>query len=262
MMKSDELKILKEKFDENQYVVIDDLLDEKRLEEALDLLSAAIEDDWWLSVRPTKDPVRLDMERYLQYDMVKVTGGELNKQLMEKYIARTQRIKAEEDERRFIYEETRKEGAPPRLPIYTHVLFRTVEEAPLAPLADLFAETFEDLAYITSSDAVDFYRHFMSSYSKGCYLNPHTDEFYMEEGVRPKAAFIYYLTSGWEASFGGLLHIMDAYKFYGPGAERIKEVVVPKFNRLALMKVPQLHFVSEVAQSCPATRQAFSGWLV
>lgn len=85
------------------------------------------------------------------------------------------------------------------------------------------------------------------------FLRRHNDSGYGDQDRR--FAFVFNLSRRWEADWGGLLHFLD-------GAGRVVDVYVPQFNSLSLFKVPQMHYVSQVAPWAEVPRYAFTGWFM
>ena len=69
------------------------------------------------------------------------------------------------------------------------------------------------------------------------------------------AAHILNLTKDWQRTYGGLLIFCNNWG-------QPSDVRVPSFNTLALFKVPQMHYVSEVAADAGSSRLALYGWVV
>jgi len=61
------------------------------------------------------------------------------------------------------------------------------------------------------------------------------------------------LTRAWEPDWGGLLHFTDA-------TGRVIDTVVPRFNSMAVFRVPAPHFVSMVTNYARANRVTVTGW--
>jgi len=92
---------------------------------------------------------------------------------------------------------------------------------------------------------------FFASFVKGQFINFHSD------GNAGKYAFIYQLSSGWQQKYGGQLELYPRkIKFY-------KEVLEPKFNTLALLKLehPMYHSVRLLNNPKHKHRITISGWL-
>ena len=117
--------------------------------------------------------------------------------------------------------------------------------------ADLLNEpaTIELFRTITGSPAVDFADAQATDYRARDFLTAHDDAI---EGKNRLAAYVYSLTSHWQADWGGLLLF-----------ERGADVTgfVPDFNVLRLFAVPSTHHVSYVAPWVDARRLSVTGWL-
>lgn len=66
-------------------------------------------------------------------------------------------------------------------------------------------------------------------------------------------AYVYNLTPQWQPDWGGYLHLLDTNGDVVRG-------LLPRFNALNLMAVPQPHLVSAVAPFAGAYRYAITGW--
>jgi SM-20-related protein len=89
-------------------------------------------------------------------------------------------------------------------------------------------------------------------YRPGHFLTTHDDAV---EGKHRVAAYVFNLTPGWRAEWGGLL-------CFNPDPLHLAEAWVPSFNTLNLLRVPQPHFVSPVNGLAPpdAARLSVTGW--
>jgi len=105
------------------------------------------------------------------------------------------------------------------------------------------------LRTITGSASLDFADAQATDYRAGDFLTTHDDAI---EGKNRVAAYVYSLTSHWQADWGGLLLF-----------ERGAEVTgfVPDYNVLRLFAVPSTHHVSYVAPWVDARRLSVTGWL-
>ena len=105
------------------------------------------------------------------------------------------------------------------------------------------------LRTITGSASLDFADAQATDYRAGDFLTTHDDAI---EGKNRVAAYVYSLTSHWQADWGGLLLF-----------ERGAEVTgfVPDYNVLRLFAVPSTHHVSYVAPWVDARRFSVTGWL-
>jgi Rps23 Pro-64 3,4-dihydroxylase Tpa1-like proline 4-hydroxylase len=93
---------------------------------------------------------------------------------------------------------------------------------------------------------------FSSMYTKGDFLNNHTD------GNKGKVGFVLNLTlEDWRPHYGGNLVLLDE-------KENIERVIVPAFNNLVLFDVEggqgKPHYVGEITHN-RAKRLAISGWI-
>ncbi|MGD9340746.1 MAG: 2OG-Fe(II) oxygenase family protein, partial [Chromatiales bacterium] len=61
------------------------------------------------------------------------------------------------------------------------------------------------------------------------------------------------LSRNWQNEWGGLLHFLG-------GDDRVEDVLAPEFNTISLFRVPQRHFVSQVAAFAGEQRISITGW--
>jgi len=108
-----------------------------------------------------------------------------------------------------------------------------------------FAREVTGMADIALADAQ------ATAYGPGHFLTRHDD--LLPEKKR-RAAYVLSMTPGWRAEWGGLLAFLDA-------DGHVAEGYVPAFNALNLLRVPQPHFVSEVASYAGGLRYSIAGWL-
>ena len=90
-----------------------------------------------------------------------------------------------------------------------------------------------------------------TAYSPGDFLTEHTDDV---DGKGRVAAYVIGLTPQWRLEWGGLLVLH-------PQAGEAARAMVPEFNRLNIMRVPQSHSVSEVTRAAAYRRYSITGWL-
>ena len=124
---------------------------------------------------------------------------------------------------------------------------------PLAGLAlDLSGgDTRELLRLITGADDIRFADAQATAYSPGDFLTGHDDGF---PGKNRRAAYVLSLTPMWRIEWGGLL-VMHGDEKTGARA------YAPMMNVLTLLRVPQMHSVSEVSRAAPYRRYSITGWL-
>ena len=123
-------------------------------------------------------------------------------------------------------------------------LFRFADWLSAGPARDL-------LRAITGDRRISFADAQATAYSPGDFLTGHDDAV---EGKDRSAAYVLGLSPEWRIEWGGLflMHEPD-----GVGAQAL----VPRFNRLNLFRVPQMHSVSEVTRATPYRRYSITGWL-
>ena len=107
------------------------------------------------------------------------------------------------------------------------------------------------LQRVTGSLDVDFADAQATCYGPGHFLTVHDDDV---EGKGRRAAYVFGLTEGWRAEWGGLLLFHDT-------AGNIERGFTPAFNSLNLFAVPQAHSVSYVTPLAPRKRISVTGWL-
>ena len=142
---------------------------------------------------------------------------------------------------------------------YRYRAIRVSEDAAERTTRGLAVDRFADLLNlpstigllrtITGSASLDFADAQATDYRAGDFLTTHDDAI---EGKNRVAAYVYSLTSHWQADWGGLLLF-----------ERGAEVTgfVPDYNVLRLFAVPSTHHVSYVAPWVDARRLSVTGWL-
>jgi SM-20-related protein len=93
---------------------------------------------------------------------------------------------------------------------------------------------------------------FMSKYSSGNFLSPHSDR------GNGRLAFVINLTKFWKPYYGGILH------FLNDDRTEIIDTYVPEFNNLIIFKVSEEydipHYVSHIAPNIKISRYSITGW--
>ncbi|MEM7704150.1 MAG: 2OG-Fe(II) oxygenase family protein [Pseudomonadota bacterium] len=87
-------------------------------------------------------------------------------------------------------------------------------------------------------------------YRPGHFLRTHDDTY---SGKERRFAYVMNLTQEWEPDWGGLLHFVRDGVSHG--------ALTPSFNGLNIFRVPQDHFVSQVASYARQGRYSITGWL-
>jgi Rps23 Pro-64 3,4-dihydroxylase Tpa1-like proline 4-hydroxylase len=89
-----------------------------------------------------------------------------------------------------------------------------------------------------------------SLYLSGDYSLPHDDCVQSQSGCR-KVAFIWHLTKGWDARWGGAL-------YWSP----TRDYIQPSFNTLYIFRVSaqSVHLVTQVNRKAKAKRLTINGW--
>jgi Rps23 Pro-64 3,4-dihydroxylase Tpa1-like proline 4-hydroxylase len=103
---------------------------------------------------------------------------------------------------------------------------------------------------ITGVGAIAYADAQATRYRAGHFLTTHTDGV---EGKNRAAAYVFNLTKGWRADWGGVLN------FTGPDGH-VEAGFTPMFNVFNLFAVPQDHHVSIVAPYAAAPRLSVTGW--
>lgn len=88
-----------------------------------------------------------------------------------------------------------------------------------------------------------------TDYRAGDFLTTHDDAI---EGKHRRAAYVFGLTTGWQADWGGLLLFEKGDRVTG---------YIPDYNALRLFAVPARHHVSMVSPWVEARRLSITGWL-
>jgi len=104
---------------------------------------------------------------------------------------------------------------------------------------------------ITASPQIDFADAQATLYRPGDFLHTHDDIYEQKKRV---AAYVLNITPNWKAEWGGLLAFLDK-------AGHVAEAWTPTWNALNLLRVPQPHFVSSVADFGNDGRYSVTGWL-
>ena len=130
-----------------------------------------------------------------------------------------------------------------------------VERASRALLLDAFADLLNTphaqalMRAITASRKIAFADAQATDYRAGDFLTDHDDGV---EGKGRVAAYVFGLTTGWQADWGGLLLFDNDQEVSG---------FIPDFNVLRVFAVPRSHHVSYVAPWVTARRLSVTGWL-
>jgi Rps23 Pro-64 3,4-dihydroxylase Tpa1-like proline 4-hydroxylase len=115
------------------------------------------------------------------------------------------------------------------------------------------SDTIAAFARLLGSPDVGFADAQATLYSPGDFLTDHDDDV---AGKNRRAAYVFSLTRGWRADWGGLLLLQDN----ADRADRFT-ALVPGWNRLTLFRVPRRHSVSLVSPAAPRGRLSVTGWL-
>ncbi|WP_394730886.1 2OG-Fe(II) oxygenase [Altererythrobacter sp. GH1-8] len=105
------------------------------------------------------------------------------------------------------------------------------------------------LRQVTGLSRIAFADAQATAYSAGHFLTQHDDSV---EGKNRLAAYVFSLSEGWKADWGGLLSF--------PHGDTV-HAFVPRFNALRIFAVPQPHSVTFVPPFVTDTRYSITGWL-
>jgi SM-20-related protein len=103
----------------------------------------------------------------------------------------------------------------------------------------------------TGFDDIGFVDAQATRYLPGHFLTTHDDAV---EGKKRRAAYIFNFTPDWRSDWGGYLQLLDE-------AGNVRRGLMPSFNTLNILAVPQRHNVSLVAPFAGGIRLSISGWL-
>lgn len=109
------------------------------------------------------------------------------------------------------------------------------------------------LADITSRPDTDKIDSQLTRYAAGHFLKTHCDTGNYKDDKR-HSAYVMGFTKNWSPDWGGTLQLMNKNK-------TVVETLTPQFNTLNMFRIPVDHFVSPVANFCPASRLSATGWL-
>jgi len=114
------------------------------------------------------------------------------------------------------------------------------------------SECLDFISTATGTKYTDSDEVFAACYGIGDYLSPHVDS------PNGTLGFVYQLTKNWLPEYGGLLHFMDDER------QIVERIEVPTFNTLTLFHLPEnkgkWHFVSPVSPGTPELRFTYTGW--
>ena len=134
---------------------------------------------------------------------------------------------------------------------------RDVEPADDAPTLPEFRDWIRSDAFLdgmrllTGDDGLVRADAHATLYRPGSYLKSHDDTY---SGKQRRFAYVMNFSRKWQADWGGLLH-------FEAGSGEIEASFLPRFNSLSIFRVPQGHFVSQVATYATEPRLAVTGWL-
>ena len=103
---------------------------------------------------------------------------------------------------------------------------------------------------VTGFDDISFVDSQATRYSPGHFLGTHDDTL---KGKNRRAAYIFNFTPNWRPDWGGHLQLQDDF-----GNARCG--LVPTFNALNILAIPQRHNVSFITPFAGGYRLSISGW--
>src|SRR5690606_14871045 len=109
------------------------------------------------------------------------------------------------------------------------------------------ASTLDVMRRITGIDTLCKVNAQATAYHPGHFLTRHDDSGYPEQHRR--VAYVLYMTRGWRPEWGGQLQFLTA-------DGEVEEVWLPRYNSLALFRVPTPHLVSYVSPFAKQARYA------
>jgi Rps23 Pro-64 3,4-dihydroxylase Tpa1-like proline 4-hydroxylase len=116
----------------------------------------------------------------------------------------------------------------------------------------LDGEEFLDFARkVTGFDDISFVDAQATRFNPGHFLATHDD---VEEGKKRRAAYVFNFTRDWLPDWGGYLQLLD-------DDGNVRRGLMPTFNTLNVIAVPQRHNVGFIAPFAAASRLAITGWL-
>ena len=101
---------------------------------------------------------------------------------------------------------------------------------------------------VTGFDDISFVDAQATRYLPGHFLTTHDD---VQKGRR--AAYIFNFTKDWRADWGGYLQMLDE-------SGDVRRGLLPRFNVLNILAIPQKHNVSLVAPFAGGMRYSITGW--
>ena len=102
----------------------------------------------------------------------------------------------------------------------------------------------------TGFDDISFVDAQATRYGPGHFLSTHDD---IQAGKNRRAAYIFNFTKTWSEDWGGYLQLLD-------DRGDIRYGLMPTFNALNILKIPQRHQVSFVTPFARSMRFSVSGW--
>jgi SM-20-related protein len=90
-------------------------------------------------------------------------------------------------------------------------------------------------------------------YSPGSFLMDHDDSLRTQNR---RCAYVIHLAREWRPEWGGEMELLS------PDGQTVVRRMTPEFNRLVLIRTPQLHRVTMVSEAAKEKRYALHGWCI
>jgi Rps23 Pro-64 3,4-dihydroxylase Tpa1-like proline 4-hydroxylase len=113
------------------------------------------------------------------------------------------------------------------------------------------AEFLEFARIVTGFDDIAYADAQATRFRPGHFLSRHDDS---AVGKNRRAAYVFNFSLDWSADWGGYLQLLDEHG-------HIRHGILPTFNSLNVLAVPQMHNVSLVTPFAGGMRFAITGWL-
>ena len=220
-----DLKKIKDDFDKNNYIRIENFLDEAYVKNISQSIFSEI--SWDLCYLSENGPVSIKESELKKFTPQQ--SAELNQKIM---------VRAQQGFSYFYYRSD---------------LVNTANKV----LKDFYKDLCDDefigfCRQLTGDESINKVNGQLTCYSPGCFLRKHTDKTDKEKRV---AAYVINFTPQWNNDWGGNLHILDKQ-------HNILETLDPLFNSISIFRVPTLHYVSQVANYARGRRFTATGWML
>jgi len=220
-----DINSLKDQFQEQSYVRIENILEEKYVKDIAKSIFREIK--WDLCYLSEDGPVSLSEAELSRLGPQQ--SAELNQKIMAMAL------------KGFSYY------------YYRSDLMETTNNILNSFFQNLCGEEFLDFCReITGEATINTLNGQLACFSPGCFLRKHTDKTDKEKRA---AAYVFNFTPIWNNDWGGLLHMLN-------DEQEIIDTIEPFFNSIIIFKVPALHYVSQVANYAKGKRYTATGWLL